>query len=78
MNSSECPFLVRAHEPTVASGIRREHGSEPPLHALLGHVERPCLAGLWGFYGRPSKVSIEAKRSVPGHSLQIDDARMSA
>ena len=38
---SECSFLVRPHKPTVAGNIRRKNGSEPPLHALFGHVERP-------------------------------------
>jgi hypothetical protein len=37
---SECPFLVRTHQPAVAGDIRRKNGSEPPLHALFGHVER--------------------------------------
>jgi hypothetical protein len=59
IEARECPFLVRAHEPTVAGDIRRENGSEPPFHALFGHVSAPawrvCAGSLWstvpGVYG---------------------------
>src|ERR1700733_12406924 len=34
MEPRQLPFLVRAHEPAVASDIRRENGGEPPFHAL--------------------------------------------
>jgi hypothetical protein len=63
---SEYPFLVRAHKPTVAGNIRRKNGSEPPLHALFGHVERPYLTVcgiLW-----LNVPSAHRGDKVPGHS----------
>jgi hypothetical protein len=50
----ECPFLVRAHEPAVSSDIRRKNGSEPPFHALFGHVSAPAGVSVREVYGRAS------------------------
>src|ERR1700730_2737310 len=64
IQTRESPRLIDAHEARVTDHVGRQDRREPPLKALLSHVEKLRWPR---HYGSPGTVSIKTATSDMGH-----------
>ena len=66
----ERPFLVTAHQPTVAGDIGRKDSSRPPFDARLGHEDRPELTGIVREFMAEGGVCLPRQRPFRNASIE--------